>query len=253
MPRLQKQGSATQLTVDGKPFLALAGELANNAATNVENMKSIWPRIKDAKLNSALIGVSWAQVEPVLDGVLQQAREHDMHVVLLWFASWKNGFSSYAPDWVKRDFERFPRVQINQGKSIEMLSTFSAASRDADAKALGAMMRHLRAFDGEKHTVLMIQVENEVGVLRDSRDRSPAANQAFAGQVPKELMDYLQKHKETLIPEFLDVWKQNGFKAAATWEQVFGPGKPQSQELAVRTLSPPMTKEEHDTAWRKLT
>jgi Beta-galactosidase len=65
MPRLQKQGSATQLIVDGKPLLALAGELANNAATSVDNMKPIWPRIKEAKLNSALVGVSWAQVEPV--------------------------------------------------------------------------------------------------------------------------------------------------------------------------------------------
>jgi len=32
--------------------------------------------------------------------------------------------------------------------------------------------------------VLMVQVENEVGVLRDTRDRSPAANRAYAGPVP---------------------------------------------------------------------
>ena len=261
IPRLQKQGSATQLIVDGKPFLALAGELANNAGTSVENMKSIWPRIKEANLNSVLVGVSWAQVEPVegkfdfsvLDGVMQQARQAGMRMVLLWFGSWKNGFSSYAPDWVKRDFERFPRVHINKGTSIELLSTFAAASRDADAKAFGALMRHLRETDGQDHTVLMIQVENEVGVLRDSRDRSPAANKAFAGPVPKELMDYLQKHKDALIPEFADVWKQNGSKTAGTWEEVFGPGKPDSLELAVRTLAPPMTPEEHNTTWRKIT
>ena len=261
MPSLRKQGTATQLTVDGKPFLALAGELGNNTATSIENMKPIWPRLKAANLNTALVGVSWAQIEPVegkfdfsvLDGVIQQAREQNMHMALLWFASWKNGYSSYPPDWVKKDFERFPLVKINKGKSIAMLSTFSAANRDADAKAFAALMRHVRETDGQNHTVVMIQVENEVGVLLDSRDRSPAANKAFAGPVPKELMDYLQKHKDTLISEFAEVWKAHGYKTSGTWEEVFGPGKPDSIELAVRTLAPPMTQEEKDAAWHKLT
>jgi beta-galactosidase GanA len=261
MPSLRKQGTATQLVVDGKPFLALAGELGNNTATSIENMKPIWPKLKAANLNTALVGVSWAQIEPVegkfdfsvIDGVIEQARQQDMHMAVIWFASWKNGFSSYPPDWVKKNFERFPLTQINKGKSIPLLSTFSAASRDADAKAFAALMRHLREVDGKIHTVVMIQVENEVGVLRDSRDRSPAANKAFAGQVPKELMDYLQKHKDTLISEFAEVWKAHGSKTAGTWEEVFGPGKPDSMELAVRTLAPPMTQEDKDAAWRKLT
>ena len=72
-------------------------------------------------------------------------------------------------------------------------------------KAFAALMRHIKEVDGEKHTVLMMQVENEVGVLRDSRDRSPAANLAFAGQVPAELMNYLVAHKDNLIPEFREV------------------------------------------------
>jgi hypothetical protein len=50
MPRLQKQGTATQLIVDGKPFLALSGELANNAATSLDNMKPIWPGINHFRL-----------------------------------------------------------------------------------------------------------------------------------------------------------------------------------------------------------
>ena len=261
MPSLRKQGTATQLTVDGKPFLALTGELGNNAATSVEHTKSIWPRLKASNLNTALVGVSWAQIEPVegkfdfsvIDGVIQQARAQDMHMVILWFASWKNGFSSYTPDWVKKDFERFPLVQINKGKSIAMLSPLSTVNRDADAKAFAALMRHLRETDGQVHTVLMIQVENEVGVLRDSRDRSPAANKAFAAPVPKELMDYLQKHKDTLISEFAEVWKAHGSKTSGTWEEVFGPGKPDTLELAVRTLAPPMTQEDKDAAWHKLT
>jgi hypothetical protein len=227
---LRKQGTATQLIVDGKPFLALAGELLNNSATSVEHMKPIWPKLAASKFNTVLTGVSWAQIEPaegkfdfsVLDGVVRDARSHNLRLVLLWFGSWKNSLSSYAPDWLKKDFERFPRAQVAGGKSIELLSPFSDANRNADAHAFAALMRHVKAVDGQQHTVIMIQVENEVGMHGDSRDRSPAANQSFAGPVPKELMDYLQQHKDSLIPELRQVWEAAGFKTSGTWEQVFG-------------------------------
>ena len=124
IPHLRKQGTATQLIVDGKPFLALSGELSNSTATSVEYMKLVWPRLVASKVNTVLAGVSWNQIEPqegkfdfsVLDGVIQGARLHHMRLMLLWFGSWKNGLSSYAPDWVKKDFERFPRAQMAGGR-----------------------------------------------------------------------------------------------------------------------------------------
>jgi len=252
IPHLRKHGTATQLIVDGKPFLALAGELNNNGATSVEYMKPRWSRLVESKLNTVLAGVSWAQIEPqegkfdfsVPDGIIRDARSHKLRLVLLWFATWKNGSSSYPPDWVKKDFERFPRAQIAGGadcpssqsacrqpgaqtaggRGIELLSPFSDASRDADARAFAALMRHVREIDGRDHTVIMIQVENEVGMAMDSRDRSPAANQAYAAPVPKELMDYLQAHKDTLIPDLHQVWETAGFKTSGTWQEVFGKG-----------------------------
>ncbi len=94
------------------------------------------------------------------------------------------------------------------------LTPLSDANRDADARAFAALMRHVKEVDGREHTVVMIQVENEVGMQGDTRDRSPVAEQAFAGPVPKELMDYLQQHKDTLIPEFRQVWEAAGFKTS---------------------------------------
>jgi hypothetical protein len=132
--------------------------------------------------------------------------------------------SSYAPIWVKKDTRRFPRVIEKDGSTVEILSTLGKDSKEADARAFAAVMRHIRDVDGEAHTVLMIQIENEVGVLGDSRDRSPAANQAFEGQVPKELVTYLQQHRDTLIPEFRRVWEAAGAKLSGTWEEIFGPG-----------------------------
>lgn len=247
IPHLKKHGTATQLIVDDKPFLVLAGELSNNSATDVEFMKPLWPKLVESNVNTVLAGVSWAQIEPaegkfdfhVLDGVIRDARSNNLHLVLLWFASWKNGLSSYAPDWVKKDFERFPRAQvvgdntpliilgesstqIDGSRNLELLSPLSDANRDADARAFAALMRHVKEVDGQQHTVIMIQVENELGMWADTRDRSPLAEKAFAGPVPKELMNYLQLHMDTLIPQFKQVWSGAGFKTTGTWEEVFG-------------------------------
>ena len=226
IPHLRKQGTATQMIVDGKPFLLRAGELGNNTPSSFEYMKSVWPTLIKTGLNTALAAVSWANIEPregkfefsVLDGVIQGARANNLRLVLLWFGSWKNGESTYAPDWVKRDFKRFPRTQRPEGQSAEVLTPFSDANRDADARAFAALMRHVKAVDGLQHTVIMIQVENEI----ETCDSSPVARAAYAGQAPKELMDFLQRRKDALAPEFRQVWEAAGFKTSGTWEEVFG-------------------------------
>jgi hypothetical protein len=238
IPHLEKRGAATQLIVDGKPYLALAGELANTASSSLPYMKPVWPRLAKMNLNTVLVAVAWAWVEPeegkydfsLVDGLLEGARKENLHVVFLWFGSWKNGISSFAPVWVKANQDRFPRVQVKSGKSIEVLSALSEANRDADARAYAAFMRHLRQVDGRKHTVVMIQLENEVGVLGDSRDRCDAANAAFAGPVPRELMDYLQKNSDKLYPDLRKAWQAAGSRTSGTWEEVFGSG-PAAEEI----------------------
>jgi len=232
LPHLERRGDATQLIVDGKPFLILGGELYNNSATSLEYMNAVWPRLTAMHLNTVLAAVSWAMLEPaegkfdytLLDGLIRDARAHDLRLVLLWFGSWKNTWSSYAPDWVKRDFERFPRVQLKNGLGTERLTPLSDANRDADARAFAALMRRIREVDGDAHTVILVQVENEVGVIPDARDHSATANAAYGEPVPRELMDYLQKHKDTLHPELRARWMAAGFKSSGNWETIFGPG-----------------------------
>jgi hypothetical protein len=232
-PHLEKRGEVTQLIVDGRPFLALAGELENNSATSLEYMKPIWPRMTAMHLNTVLAAVSWAQLEPVegkfdytlVDGLVRDARAHDLHLVILWFGSWKNTWSSYSPEWVKRDYRRFPRAQLQNGAGAERLSTLSDANRDADARAFAALMRRIREIDADHHTVLMVQVENEVGVLHSARDYSPTANAAYARSVPAELMNYLVTHRETVAPELRERWRAAGSKTSGNWETVFGPGR----------------------------
>jgi hypothetical protein len=229
---LEKHGTATQLIVDGKPFLVLGGELANTASSSTEYMRPVWPRMANMRLNTVLTGMSWAQFEPqegkfdyaLVDDLLAGAREQNLKIIFVWFGSWKNGMSSFAPAWVKADQNRFPRAQLGSGRSIEVLSTLSEENAKADSAAYKAFMHHLREADADKHTVIMIQIENEVGVLGDSRDRSTLATEAFAKPVPKQLMDYLQMHRTTLRPELKKTWDANGDKAAGTWSEVFGSG-----------------------------
>lgn len=230
LPHLEKRGNATQLIVGGKPHLALACELKNSSASSAAYMAPIWPKLKEAGLNTVLAVVGWEQVEPeegvydftVVDELIRDARAYDQKLVLLWFGSWKNGFSSYQPAWVKADQERFPLVQTAEGRSIPILSTFGKQTRELDAKALAAMMKHIKAVDSEENTVIMVQVENEVGIHGQARDYRPEAQKAFEGQVPKELIGYLKKNNSSLKKEVLSAWERNGGKAKGSWAEVFG-------------------------------
>jgi hypothetical protein len=181
-------------------------------------------------LNTALSAVSWELIEPeegkfdfsLVDSMIDGARNNNLRLVLLWFGSWKNGLSHYAPAWVKRDFKRFPRMHIKGNKPVESITPLSEEAMQADAKAFAALMRHVKQVDADKQTIIMIQVENEVGLIGGPRDRGELANKTYAQPVPKELMSHLQKNKENLLPEMSRLWSVNGYKTSGSWGDIFG-------------------------------
>jgi len=232
-PYLARKGTATQLIVDGRPFIMLAGELHNSSSSGLEYMERMWPKLKALHLNTVIAATSWELVEPqegqfdfsLIDGLLAQARQHEMRLVLLWFGSWKNGVSSYAPPWVKKDTMRFHRCLGSSNLNTkDVLTPLSQETRRVEAKAFAALMRHLRQVDGDQHTVVMVQVENEVGIMPEPRDLSPQADAAFNSSVPPELMSYLAAHRDSLIPELHSHWEKTGFRMTGTWTKVFGEG-----------------------------
>ena len=95
IPHLEKHGTVCQLTVDGKPFLILGGELLNSSSSSIGYMQPIWPKMAAMHLNTAVTPVAWETIEPlegkfdftVVDGLISGAREHDLRLVLLWSGS----------------------------------------------------------------------------------------------------------------------------------------------------------------------
>jgi len=200
-PYLEKQGTAVRLMVKDQPMLVLAGELGNSSASSATYMAPHWARLRAMHLNTVLTPVSWELIEPregefdwkSVDALLTAARANDLKLVLLWFGAWKNSMSTYAPAWVKRDQARFPRVQLPNGQGLDILSALVPATREADSRAFAALLGHLQQVDGDRNTVLMIQVENEVGMLPVAREYGPEADRLFLGPVPDELVRRLGK------------------------------------------------------------
>lgn len=230
IPRLVNRGQAWQLLVGGEPFLVLGGELSNSSSSSLAYMEPIWPALEALELNTVLAAVSWELVEPeegnfdfsIVDGLVEGARRHGLRLALLWFGTWKNACSSYAPAWVKTDLARFPRAQCASGRKSDAISCLSEEACAADARAFAALMRRVRERDLAERTVIMVQVENETGLLGSSRDRSPAAEEAFRGAVPSELVRYLTEHREELAPPLASAWEEAGGRERGSWGEVFG-------------------------------
>jgi len=232
IPHLKKQGTATQLIVHNKPFLMLGGELGNSSSSDVKYMSPVWPKLRAMHLNTVLMPIYWELIEPregkfdfaLVDNLIASARKNDLKIVVLWFGSWKNSMSCYAPLWVKADQKRFPRSRTQDGRALEILTPFSDENRNADAKAFTAFMKHLRAIDEKQNTVVMVQVENEIGMIPQARDYCTEAEEAFARSVPAELGTYLQMNSDSLSDELHQAWTSTGMKAEGTWEHIFGAG-----------------------------
>lgn len=221
-------GSAT-LMVDGSPYLIIGGETGNSMASCPSDVEEVMGKAVDHGYNTVLVPVAWELIEPAkgrfdfssVDTILDSARRHSLKVVPLWFGAWKNSMSCYAPAWFKRDTKTYPRAMTSAGKPLEIATAFSPAVYEADASAFKALLRHIDETDADG-TVIMLQIENEIGMLEDARDYSPLAAAEYDKGVPAALADYLKKHKKSLHPTLLDKWSRAGMKTSGAWTELFG-------------------------------
>jgi hypothetical protein len=213
LPQLVTKDGRHALIVDGAPFLILGAQCHNSSGWPAM-LPKVWPAIDYLHANTLEIPVYWEQFEPepgqfdtsVVDTIIQQARERNVRLVLLWFGTWKNGSSHYIPSWMKNQPDKYPRVIGKEGRRVDTPSPHASATLAADTHAFSALMRHLKAVDTQ-HTVIMVQVENEPGSWNTVRDYSPEAQKLFTSPVPSEL---------------LKAMGTNAPAGGGNWSEVFG-------------------------------
>lgn len=215
IPELVTKDGRHALMVDGAPFVMFGGQ-AQNSSNYPLALDKVWAAIKDANANTLEIPVAWEQIEPTegkfdfsyVDTLVAQARKNKVRLVLLWFGTWKNTGPSYTPEWVKFNNARFPRMLDQEGKPIYCLSPQGEETLKADKKAFVALMAHIKKIDDVQRTVIMMQVQNEVGTYGYARDYGPKAEAQFNAPVPAEVL----KHKKSPVV----------LAATGTWKQVYG-------------------------------
>jgi hypothetical protein len=209
-PRVVKKDGRHALLVDGRPYFILGGQIHNSSGWPSE-LSQVWESMAALHANTIAAPVYWEQFEPEpgkfdftnVDAIVEGARTHHLHVIILWFGTWKDGNMHYVPAWVKNDTARFPRIIRQNGEPIDVLTPLSRNTLQSDKAAFTALTRHLNELDSAQHTILLLQVENESGSMGSVRDFSPLANKEFAGEVPADLL--------------IATGRQPG-----TWSQVFG-------------------------------
>jgi beta-galactosidase GanA len=210
MPRLVEKDGRHALFVDGAPYLVLGAQV-NNSSAWPATMAQVWPAVKRVHANTVEMPVYWEQLEPkpgafdysVVDGLIADCRKHDVRLILLWFATWKNGSPHYMPQWMRQDPVRFPLMVGPTGHAVDSASPFGQQTLDADKRAFAALMRHLKKVDARR-TVIMVQVENEAGTWGAIRDYSPVAQRVFDAAVPAEVAKVMKA------------------TPAGAWKQTFG-------------------------------
>ena len=217
MPQIVEKNGRHALLVDGQPFFMLGGQ-AHNSSGWPGMMPQVWSAVEAMHANTLEVPIYWEQIEAqpgkfdfsLVDMLLKQGREHKVHLVLLWFGTWKNGSSHYMPEWMKHEPEKYPNITGRNGRPVDSPSPHTQAAMELDAKVFAAVMKHLKEADPQ-HTVLMVQVENEPGSWGSVRDYSPVAQKLFEGQVPAEM----------LKPELLKALNKPVVDKG-TWQEVFG-------------------------------
>lgn len=210
MPRLESKDGHFALLVEGKPFLMLGAQI-HNSSSWAGSLPNAWQALEALHANTVEAPVYWEQMEAEpgkfdfsgVDLLLSGAREHHLKLVLLWFGTWKNGQAHYVPGWMKQNTRKYPREISAQGRVLDVMSPNAEANLDADKHAFAALMKHVREVDGEQHTVILVQVENESGSIGSVRDYSASAQKQFDASVPSSLTTALHRR-------------------AGSWSKVFG-------------------------------
>lgn len=228
-PHLDDKGN---LVLSGQPYQVLYDELSEETVAlpqSIPYFDEIFDIALAQGVNTLGTTLEWKDFETakgvydyqVIDALIEKARARNMHLDLILFFAWRNLQSGYLPDYISKDRTTYLNMKNPDGSDANgyQVSPFSDATRAVETKALQALFQRIREKDPDHQIVILAQLENEIP---STRDYSPPAQAAWNGQVPKELMDYLQANEGNLDRMIWNNWQGRGHKTAGTWSEVFG-------------------------------
>lgn len=202
LPYIADYYNTKVLMVDDRPFLAMAGEIHNSNASSIEYFKNkVLPNLKKVAINTVILPIYWEQIEQVegvydfhvFDEIITCLKEAGMKAIVLWFGLWKNGISTYIPPWMKQDRKTYPFIRKQDGTPIYAVTPLCHKAVEKDAQAFAQVMKHIHLIDEKEHTVLMVQIENEVGCLGTDRDYGKDAETWYHQNIPKDMITYAKR------------------------------------------------------------
>ena len=181
---------------NGKEMLVL-GMQAHNSSTGTFMMERT---IRAAQLygaNTLEVPVYWYKIETQKDvydmsqvkELIDQVRENGFKLVILWFATSKNGHPTYAPEYIKTEPETYQVAVGSNGAWVASLSPHCMATLERDRKAFCKMVEFIKEYDAEQRTVIALQIENEMGLANTDRDYSALAQMDYEQPIPEEIRD----------------------------------------------------------------
>jgi hypothetical protein len=212
MPHFEEaNGRRKVLYVAGRPFTMLAVEIPwwdliyGRYKETETAYDKLYPAAAKLGINALKVPIKWSIVEPkegtydfsYVDHAKGMAEKNHLKLILNWFGHYASGDGTiygnltgelYAPMYIVSDEKTYPRAVDSDGiPHHNAISYDYEPIIDHEIAAFRAFMRHIKEVDSRTHTIVMIQVENEIAVFGADRqnrklwrDHSPASNRRFA-------------------------------------------------------------------------
>jgi hypothetical protein len=199
------------LYVDGKPFLALGGQLRPDTWRLYEGYSNpqmtdlgIFSWATNLNINVVQVPVYWSDCEPTqnsfnwtnLQWAIGECAKYGLRMEILWFGSdiSGQGDSNLEPGYILKNPNAYP-LMVSRSGAVETnaiigpggyewtLSKEYPGAIAAEANVIYNMMGYLKAND-TNHVVIGLLVEGEVSIMADAdpptdRDYSPGANALY--------------------------------------------------------------------------
>ncbi|HHX11652.1 MAG TPA: DUF5597 domain-containing protein [Clostridiales bacterium] len=203
--------------------MLLLGLQAHNSSTGTDMIKKTIHAISLYGGNLLEAAIYWNSVEANKDEydmtsvkeLIDEAREANLKLIILWFATSKNGHPTYAPEYIKLNPDVY-HIALGPDKApVPSLSPHCEATLHRDKKAFVEMMSFIKKYDQKKKTVIAVQIENEMGYANTDRDYSIKAEEDYIKPLNEEV------RKIVLEDTGLEDMDQSTFDKS-TWRGCFG-------------------------------